>query len=50
MNHSDQANLLSTGPEQELDVAVRDIEIGEELTCNYNEFDRDITHKLAPVG
>ena len=50
MNHSDEANLVSTGPELELDVAVRDIEIGEELTCNYNEFDLNIAHKLAPTG
>jgi len=47
MNHSDDANLLSTGLELEMDVAVRDIEVGEELTCNYNEFDLDIGHKLA---
>jgi uncharacterized protein len=50
MNHSEAANLLSTGPDLEMDVAVRDIEIGEELTCNYNEFDQDIGHKLAPAG
>jgi SET domain-containing protein len=50
MNHSDQANLVSTGPDLERDVAIRDIEIGEELTCNYNEFDLDIAHKLAPTS
>lgn len=50
MNHSDQANLLSAGDDLDIDVAIRDIEIGEELTCNYNEFDLDILHKLAPTG
>lgn len=48
MNHSTQANLASVGVNQEMDVAVRDIEVGEELTCNYYEFDLAGDEKLTP--
>lgn len=37
MNHSDDANTDFTSPEQ--GVAKRDIHPGEEITCNYREFD-----------
>jgi uncharacterized protein len=49
MNHSEAPNSASTGPDLEMDVAIRDIEAGEELTCNYYEFDLDGTEKLAPA-
>ena len=35
MNHSDDANTYETKSET---IAKTDIEIGEEITCNYNEF------------
>lgn len=44
MNHSDNPNLLETpGGEN---VAARDIKRGEELTCNYQVFDREFKNKL----
>jgi len=45
MNHADAANLLSVN--SQTDTARRDIEAGEELTCNYYEFDLDGAEKLA---
>ncbi len=47
MNHSDTPNLASCGPNQEMDMALRDIEPGEELTCNYYEFDLNHAEKLG---
>jgi SET domain-containing protein len=44
MNHSDAPSLRET-PEG-TNVAARDIRKGEELTCNYTEFDRDAGAKL----
>lgn len=44
MNHSEEPNLLET-PDG-LNVAIRDIKAGEELTCDYNQFDRDASVKL----
>lgn len=49
MNHADDPN---TRQDIENDYAVRDIEAGEELTCNYYAFDMDAERKLqheAPV-
>ena len=46
MNHSGAANLLSV--DSNLDTALRDIEAGEELTCNYYAFDLDGAEKLVP--
>ena len=43
MNHADQPNLI----DGDTDVAARDIEAGEELTCNYYAFDLDAHRKLA---
>lgn len=43
MNHSDSPNIggdYQREPVFGLDVAVRDIEAGEELTCDYRTFDR----------
>ena len=44
MNHAGAPNILSAG---EHDVAARDIASGEELTCNYYDFDLDADVKLA---
>jgi SET domain-containing protein len=46
MNHSDTANLTED-PESFDSVANRDILVGEELTCNYREFDADVDIKLS---
>ena len=43
MNHSDRPNLI----EAEVTFAARDIEPGEELTCNYFTFDLDARRKLS---
>lgn len=45
MNHDEAPNLDET-PEG-LNVANRDIKAGEELTCNYNQFDKDAASKLG---
>ena len=45
MNHDENPNLDET-PEG-LNVALRDIKAGEELTCNYNQFDKDAAYKLG---
>jgi SET domain-containing protein len=45
MNHSDAPNLFDT-PDNIYEVAIRDIEIGEELTCNYYVFDLHAAEKL----
>lgn len=46
MNHSSDPNLLEGGDNLGLNVAARDIEEGEELTCNYYHFDLDVSEKL----
>ena len=43
VNHSDEPNLL----DEEANVAARDIEVGEELTCNYFKGDLDAERKLG---
>lgn len=45
MNHSEDPNLLET-PEGN-NVALRDIKRGEELTCDYRQFDKDASKKLG---
>lgn len=45
MNHSEDPNLLES-PEG-LNIAIRDIKAGEELTCDYNHFDKDAVQKLT---
>jgi SET domain-containing protein len=45
MNHSEKPNLLET-PEG-LNVAMRDIQVGEELTCDYTQFDLEADLKLG---
>jgi SET domain-containing protein len=47
MNHSDDPNLDET-PDG-LNIALRNIKIGEELTCNYNQFDKDAAFKLGKL-
>jgi hypothetical protein len=44
MNHSDEPNVDSGGVTE--DVALRDIQPGEELTCDYRLFDAGSTGKL----
>lgn len=44
MNHSDSPNLASTGPDN---VAARDIQAGEELTCDYFSFDLDAALRFS---
>jgi len=47
MNHADAPNTM-TDPENPLvEIAARDIQTGEELTCNYFSFDSDARYKLA---
>lgn len=41
-NHSDSPNLIDT---ESKSIAARDIEAGEELTCNYYSFDLDADTK-----
>jgi SET domain-containing protein len=43
MNHADKPNLLDDSVRN---IAARDIEPGEELTCNYYLFDLDVGTKL----
>jgi SET domain-containing protein len=45
MNHSDDPNVLDDG--SQYDIAARDIEPGEELTCDYYSFDLDAVRKLG---
>ena len=45
MNHSLQAN---TRAHDDYDIAVRDIQVGEEITCNYFDFDPESAAKLSP--
>ncbi len=50
LNHSDKPNCIdvtSLDDEETLDVAGRDIEKGEELTCNYKDFDADFDFKMS---
>lgn len=46
MNHSEEPNLTEGGKQGELNIALRDIEPGEELTCNYYNFDLLVKEKL----
>ena len=50
-NHADYPNTRSvvTAAGDEVDVAIRDISTGEELTCDYRLFDRDWRSKLSRV-
>lgn len=46
LNSSDTPNLIGDESNKEDDVAARDIERGEELTVNYNDFDDLAQEKL----
>ena len=46
VNHADVPNLFDS-PDNLQEIAVRDIEIGEELTCNYYSFDLHAAEKLG---
>ena len=46
MNHSDSPNLIEAGDGNALNIAVRDIKAGEELTCDYYAFDKDVEFKF----
>ncbi|OGC52058.1 hypothetical protein A2982_02455 [candidate division WWE3 bacterium RIFCSPLOWO2_01_FULL_39_13] len=49
-NHSNNPNTISVDSfddEEGVDVAARDIQEGEELTCNYKEFDGDFDYKMG---
>lgn len=46
MNHSENPNLVEAGNGNALNIAIRDIKAGEELTCNYHAFDTDASVKL----
>jgi uncharacterized protein len=50
MNHSDDPNLVSLDEEIDSNIAARDIEEGEELTCDYYSFDLDAERKLGERG
>ncbi len=52
MNHSDRPNIQSTSDATGgHDVAVRDIEMGEELTADYREFeDPELLARIATAG
>lgn len=45
-NHSDDPNVSSGPNDDHLDIALKDIEIGEELTQNYKIFDGKVGEKL----
>ena len=47
MNHSSEPNVLEAGDPDQANVAARDIEAGEELTCDYYSFDLDVGHKFS---
>ena len=50
MNHSEKPNTESVFPASDHfghDVASRDIAAGEELTCDYREFDHDHARKVG---
>ncbi len=46
MNHSDMPNLFDT-PDNLQEIALRDIAVGEELTCNYFASDLHAAEKLG---
>ena len=46
MNHSDNPNIINNPDGSYSNIACRDIDIGEELTCDYFSFDLDANKKL----
>jgi len=47
LNHSDNPNLISNDSSEEIDIAARDIQKGEELTVNYKDFDTEFDYKMS---
>ena len=48
-NHSDDPNCIgakSSDDSEGVNIAAKDIWEGEELTCDYREFDADFDHKM----
>lgn len=46
-NHSETPNCIEVpDPPEGMNIAARDIQAGEELTCDYRVFDADISQKL----
>jgi uncharacterized protein len=50
LNHSDNPNLISDNPNEEIDIAAKDIQAGEELTVDYRDFDEDFDFKMKNYG
>ena len=52
VNHADAANTRGDYPADGnifgRDIAIRDIKAGEEITCNYAEFDMEFRLKVTP--
>lgn len=47
-NHSDDPNTGHTPDDPDINIALRAIKKGEEITCNYFEFDpQDVIHKMG---
>lgn len=46
MNHSDEPNVVEVGDDLDTAIAARDIYCGDELLCNYYEFDIAAAAKL----
>lgn len=47
LNHSENPSLIGDSSGEEIDIAARDIQSGEELTVNYKDFDVDWDDKLS---
>lgn len=48
-NHDDAPNCIEIASEEDeegINIAERDIKKGEELTCDYREFDQDFDYKM----
>lgn len=50
MNHSSTPNVIEHPSIPHVEIAARDIEPGEELTCDYYSFDLDARRKLGGVA
>jgi SET domain-containing protein len=49
-NHSDDPNTMGVYPEGDafgMDIATRDIQEGEEITCDYRSFDAEFSYKFT---
>jgi SET domain-containing protein len=50
VNHSDTPNTAGAYPEGDpygIDIAIRDIDAGEEITCDYRSFDPEVSYKFG---